>query len=50
MGVSEGCRSEKEDVLKVKEGGLGHEPEVWTDPLVVSLQPSGASGGPTMDL
>lgn len=65
MGVSKRCRSEKEDVLKVKEGGFGHEPEarvdpenrtednpevVWTDPLVINLQPSGAWGGPTMNL
>lgn len=31
MGVSERCRSEKEDVLKVKEGGVGHEPEMRLD-------------------
>lgn len=59
MGVSERCRSGKEEVLKVKEGGFGHGPEVcpeddpevvWTDPLVIKLRPSGASGGPTMNL
>lgn len=31
MGVSERCRSEKEDVLKVKEGGFAHGPKVRLD-------------------